>query len=141
MTKKEQDIDSNQNDGAAVQEIRAIDKNMIRYIIRVLLLVILFIWALINLDSVIKFIGKVLSLFSPFLIGGAIAFLINIVLNPLERCWKEVFKKAPAKLTRPACLTLSTLLVFGILFAVVFMMNSELEGICRRVYPEFSILC
>ena len=30
MTKKEQGIDSNQNDGAAVQEIRAIDKNMIR---------------------------------------------------------------------------------------------------------------
>lgn len=127
MKKKEQGTDSNQNNVAVAQESLVIDKKMIRYIIRVLLLVILFIWALINLDSVIKSIGKVLSLFSPFLIGGAIAFLINIVLNPLERCWKEVFKKAPAKLTRPVCLTLSTLLVFGILFAVVFMMIPSLR--------------
>ena len=127
MTKKEQGIDSNQNDSTAAQEIRAIDKKIIRYIIRILLLVILFIWALMNLDAVIKSFGKVLSLFSPFLIGGAMAFLINIVLNPLERCWKEVFKKAPAKLTRPVCLTLSTLLVFGILFAVVFMMIPSLR--------------
>ena len=116
MTKKEQGIDSNQNDSTAAQEIRAIDKKIIRYIIRILLLVILFIWALMNLDAVIKSFGKVLSLFSPFLIGGAMAFLINIVFNPLERCW-----------TRPVCLTLSTLLVFGILFAVVFMMIPSLR--------------
>ena len=127
MTKKEQGTDSNQNDVAAAQESRVIDKNMIRYIIRVLFLVILFIWALINLDSVIMSIGKVLSLFSPFLIGGGIAFLINVVLNPLERCFKGVFKKAPAKLTRPVCLTLSTLFVFGILFAIVFMMIPSLR--------------
>ena len=127
MTKKEQGIDSNQNDGATAQESLVIDKKKIRYIIRVLLLVILFIWALINLDSVIKSIGKVLSLFSPFLIGGGIAFLINVVLNPLERCFNRVFKKAPAKLTRPVCLTLSTLFVFGILFAIVFMMIPSLR--------------
>ena len=54
MTKKEQGIDSNQNDSTAAQEIRAIDKKIIRYIIRILLLVILFIWALMNLDAVIK---------------------------------------------------------------------------------------
>lgn len=127
MKKKEQGTDSNQNNVAAAQESLVIDKKIIRYIIRIVLLVILFIWALMNLDAVIKFFEKVLSLFSPFLIGGAIAFLINIVLNPLERCWKEVFKKAPAKLSRPVCLTLSTLLVFGILFAVVFMMIPSLR--------------
>ena len=127
MKKKEQGTDSNQNNVAAAQESLVIDKKMIRYIIRVLLLVILFIWALINLDSVIKSIGKVLSLFSPFLIGGGIAFLINVVLNPLERCFNRVFKKAPAKLTRPVCLTLSTLFVFGILFAIVFMMIPSLR--------------
>ena len=127
MKKKEQGTDSNQNNVAAAQESLVIDKKKIRYIIRVLLLVILFIWALINLDSVIKSIGKVLSLFSPFLIGGGIAFLINVVLNPLERCFNRVFKKAPANLTRPVCLTLSTLLVFGILFAVVFMMIPSLR--------------
>ena len=36
-------------------------------------------------------------------------------------------KKAPVKLARPVCLTLSAVLVFGILFAVVFMMIPSLR--------------
>lgn len=38
------------------------------------LLLIVFAWALVNLDAVLCFLGKVLALFTPFLIGGAIAF-------------------------------------------------------------------
>lgn len=71
--------------------------------------------------------GRVLAVFSPFLMGGAIAFVINILLCPLERIWQRICKKAPDKLTRPVCLTLSTLLVLGILFAVVFMMLPSLQ--------------
>ena len=122
MVKKPQGSDSKQHDITAPQESRPLDRNIVRYIIRILLLVILFAWALMNLDAVVKFFGEVFSLFSPFLIGGGIAFLINVVLNPLECCWYRVCKKSPAKLVRPVCLTLSAVLVLGILFAVVFMM-------------------
>ena len=125
--KKTQSTETDRRDIAAPPENRPLDKSIVRYIIRALLLIILFAWALINLDAVMKFLGKVISLFSPFLIGGGIAFLINVVLNPLERCWNKVCKKAPAKLARPVCLTLSAVLVFGILFAVVFMMIPSLR--------------
>lgn len=127
MAKKTQSTETDRRDIAAPPENRPLDKSIVRYIIRALLLIILFAWALINLDAVMKFLGKVISLFSPFLIGGGIAFLINVVLNPLERCWNKVCKKAPAKLARPVCLTLSAVLVFGILFAVVFMMIPSLR--------------
>ena len=127
MAKKTQGTDTKQHDIAAPPENRPLDKSIVRSIIRALLLIILFAWALMNLDAVMKFLGKVISLFSPFLIGGGIAFLINVVLNPLERCWNKVCKKAPAKLARPVCLTLSAVLVFGILFAVVFMMIPSLR--------------
>ena len=126
MAKKTQSTETDRRDIAAPPENRPLDKSIVRYIIRALLLIILFAWALINLDAVMKFLGKVISLFSPFLIGGGIAFLINVVLNPLERCWNKVCKKAPAKLTRPVCLTLSSVLVLGILFAVIFMMIPSL---------------
>ena len=76
---------------------------------------------------VLRFLGKVLALFTPFLIGGAIAFLINVVLRPLECCWNKVCRRAPEKLARPVCLTASTVLVLGILFAVVFMMIPSLR--------------
>ena len=94
-----------------------LDKETARYIFRALLLTLVFAWALVNLQDVLQFLGRVLGVLSPFLMGGAFAFVINILLRPLERTWRRICKKAPEKLTRPICLTLSTLLVLGILFA------------------------
>ena len=129
MAKKPQgtDTDTNRHDIAAPPENGRLDKNIVRYIIRALLLLILFAWALMNLNAVMEFLRKVISLFSPFLIGGGIAFLINVILNPLERCWNRVCKKAPAKMARPVCLTVSAVLMVGILFAVAFMMIPSLR--------------
>ncbi len=129
MAKKPQgtDTDTNRHDIAAPPENGRLDKNIVRYIIRALLLLILFAWALMNLNAVMEFLRKVISLFSPFLIGGGIAFLINVILNPLERCWNKVCKKAPAKMARPVCLTVSAVLMVGILFAVAFMMIPSLR--------------
>ena len=127
MTKKAQDTDNNRHDFAPAPGNRPLDKSTIRYIIGALLLMILFAWALTNLDAVMNFLRKTISLFSPFLICGGIAFLMNVLLNPLERCWNRVCKKAPAKLARPLCLAFSAILVIGILFAVVFMMIPSLR--------------
>ena len=127
MEKKPQNTAGNRNENPAPQGRKWPDETIVRYIIRALVLLIVFAWALVNFDAVLRFLGKALALFSPFLIGGGIAFLINVVLNPLERCWNKVCKKAPAKLARPVCLTLSAVLVFGILFAVVFMMIPSLR--------------
>lgn len=127
MAKKTQGTDTNRHDIAAPSENGRLDKNIIQYTIRALLMMILFAWALMNLDAVMEFLRKVLSLLSPFLIGGGIAFLINVILNPLERCWNRVCKKAPAKMARPVCLTISAVLMVGILFAVAFMMIPSLR--------------
>ena len=118
MEKKPKNTAGNRNEDSVPQERKWPDKAIIRYIIRALVLLIVFAWALVNLDAVLRFFGTVLALFTPFLIGGAIAFLINVVLRPLECCWNKVCRKAPAKLVRPVCLTASTVLVLGILFAV-----------------------
>ena len=127
MEKKLQNLTSNKNETPAPQGGKWPDETIIRYIIRAFLLLIVFAWALVNLDAVLCFLGKVLVLFTPFLIGGAIAFLINVVLRPMECCWNKACRKAPAKLTRPVCLTASTVLILGILFAVVFMMLPSLR--------------
>ena len=127
MAKKTQGTDTNRHDIAAPPENGRLNKNIIQYTIRALLMMILFAWAFMNLDAVMEFLRKVRSLFSPFLIGGGIAFLINVILNPLERCWNRVCKKAPAKMARPVCLTISAVLMVGILFAVAFMMIPSLR--------------
>ena len=127
MEKKIKNMTGNRNENPAPQGNKWPDETSIHYIIRALLLLIVFAWALVNHDTVLRFLGKTLALFTPFLIGGVIAFLLNVVLRPLECCWNKVCRKAPAKLTRPVCLTASTVLVMGILFAVVFMMIPSLQ--------------
>ena len=127
MEKKSQNSTGNKNKTPASQESKWPDETIIRYIIRAFLLLMVFAWVLVNIDTILHFLSKVLALFTPFLIGGAIAFLINVVLRPLECCWNRVWRKAPAKLTRPVCLTVSTVLILGILFAVVFMMLPSLR--------------
>ncbi len=127
MEKKIKNTTGNRNENPAPQGNKWPDETSIHYIIRALLLLIVFAWALVNHDIVLRFLGKTLALFTPFLIGGVIAFLLNVVLRPLECCWNKVCRKAPAKLTRPVCLTASTVLVMGMLFAVVFMMIPSLQ--------------
>ena len=104
-----------------------LEKETARYIFHALLLTLVFAWVLLNLNAVLQFLCRVLAVFTPFLMGGAFAFVINILLHPVERTWRRVCKNAPEKLARPVCLALSTLLVLGILFAVVFMMLPSLR--------------
>ena len=52
------------------------------------MLLIVFAWALVNLDAVLRFLGKVLALFTPFLIGGAIKWAIAAAILPLA--WKAI---------------------------------------------------
>lgn len=105
----------------------SLDRNKIRYMARCAALLILLAWALMNLSAVLSFLRKVLSLFSPFLLGGVIAFLINVMLRPLERFWDRTCRRMPENLKRPICLLVSTLLMVGILFAVVFMLLPSLR--------------
>ena len=59
----------------------------------------------------------------------------------LECCWNKVCRKAPAKLTRSVCLTASTVLVLGILYAVVFMMIPSLRESGEEFVQKHSALC
>ena len=137
--------ESNQNtdikDAHSLLKSGKIDKGMLRRIILALFLLVLFAWALVNLKSVLHFLGKITSLFAPFLIGGGIAFLINVVMRPMESYWKKLWRNTkstlPLRLTRPVCLVLSTLFTLGILFAVVFLMipglRQSIEGFIGNI--------
>ena len=72
MEKKTKNTVGNRNGNPTPQGSNWPDETIIRYITRALVLLIVFAWALVNLDAVLRFFGKVLALFTPFLIGGAI---------------------------------------------------------------------
>lgn len=90
-----------------------------------LIVAVLFIqWALNRHETVVSFIKVLISVFSPIIIGFCIAFIINILLNPAEKLWEKMFEKKTNKLRkfkRPVCLILSTMIVGGLLFSLMFM--------------------
>ena len=70
--------------------------------------------ALQNLDVVLTAIGWLLGILAPFLLGGALAFILNVPMRAIER---HLFPRSHrgAKLRRPLALVLTLLAVLGVL--------------------------
>lgn len=74
-------------------------------------------------------LGLAVSLYhvaSPFILGGVIAFILNVPMRNIERHLH--FKGKWKKLERPLSLCLAILAVLGVLFLVIFVVAPELFG-------------
>ena len=106
---------------------------LLRYVInvkvnlkRIYFLLILFV----NFSKIIAFLGKVISIFSPFLLGIILAFVLNVLNNFIE---KKIFGKIKPskiwnKIKRPLCITLSLILVFLTIFFVMNLLIPQLKN-------------
>lgn len=109
-----------------------LDKKTFKMILSLAVLVILFAWLISNAGMVLGFIKRVMTILSPLFMGLVVAFLMNIVLRPLEKLWKKLEPKKRgkalhAKLMRPVCIVLSLLVIFGVVFAVIFIVVPEIS--------------
>lgn len=103
-----------------------LNRRSLKYIAAILVMVALAYVVVTEPEKISRFISGVLSVFSPFIIGFCIAYVVNLLMKPLERFWTFIWKKLKSqkvvsKLRRPVCLVLSLLIVFGAIFAIVFM--------------------
>ena len=68
-------------------------------------------WALWNYDVSLKLLDNFYKVILPFLIGGFIAFIVNVLMTKLEVLWDKVFSQGPLdkleKVKRIICLLLS----------------------------------
>ncbi len=81
--------------------------------------------ALQNLGEVVSFLKKTFSIFTPFIAGGAIAFIINVPMRGIE---KKLFpnNKRFDKLRRPAALVLTLLAIAAVITAVMIIVIPQL---------------
>lgn len=95
-------------------------KGKIRQIRHLMLLGALLILALIYSKEVFQAIGFVFGILSPFLVGGVMAFVLNIPMRAYE---EKVFRrwrgKSAGKLKRPLCMGLSIVSVAVVIAVVV----------------------
>lgn len=121
-----------------------LNKSNIKKILLIICLSGAFFLGLYNLGAVLQFLGSVLSVFAPFILGLCIAFVTNVLLRPLECLWDKIPDKKwlrwLKKPKRAICLVLSELIIFGVIFVLLFMIIPEISGTAKQIadsMPEF----
>ena len=77
----------------------------------------------VHYQKVLAVLGECISMISPFLLGGAIAFVLNVPMRAIET---RTPLKRLKRFRRPLCLILSITLVAGVLALVIFVVGPEL---------------
>ena len=102
------------------------NEDMKNWIILILIGVFSF-WGLNNLDFIFGIIGKVFNVFVPFIMGGVLAFVLNIPMSKIEGFLKEyITNKKLYGCVRVVSIFLFLFLFIGILAFVAFLLIPEL---------------
>lgn len=104
-----------------------LDKQTMKSIRHIILFIALVILGVINIRELFGVLKFVLGILRPFIWGGAIAFVMNIPLNGIEkRLLKDWKGKYAEKFKRPAAILLSLLLIIFIIVFVIMTVVPQL---------------
>ncbi len=103
-----------------------LNKKLLKYIFFITLIIVIAYTVVTQPQKIMSLLGGLVDLISPFIIGFCAAYVVNLVLRPLERFWLWLWRKSKKQkivesTKRPICLTFSFLIVIGAIFAIVFM--------------------
>lgn len=101
-------------------------KNSARNLLGVIIISLLAVWILFRTDSFFETVRTVISVITPFLIGGCIAFVMNEVLKKTEKGWNRLTKNS-SKGRRPVCLFISFIAVLAALSVIILIIIPELK--------------
>ena len=114
-----------------------LNKSNIKKILLIISLSGAILLGLYNLDSVLDFVGGIASVFMPFILGLCIAFVTNVLLRALEGLWDKIPDKKwlrwLKKAKRAACIIISELIIFGVIFVLLFMIIPEISRTIRQI--------
>lgn len=100
-------------------------KENIRKIILIIFACILFSWALNNIAAFGVVLSGAWKLLAPFIIGGMIAFVMNIPMVKIEKLFMGK-KKTRAKWVRPVSIALTLVIFLAVISAVMLLLVPEL---------------
>lgn len=101
-------------------------------------LLVIALWKYEVVMNVIKFLWNILF---PFILGGAIAFVINVPMSFLERKIfgeKETRSKKNAKFARPVSLVLTLVIVVAVIVIVLFVLIPQLADTFKSLGENIS---
>ena len=99
----------------------------IKDIKKLVIMAIVLIFAFIYISEIWSFVKFIIRIFMPFIIGLAIAFVLNVLMNTIENKW---FKKwnTTTKVKRPISLLISIAIVLGFIVFLLLLIIPNLQN-------------
>ena len=99
-------------------------KDTIKKWLPLILIAILAYWFINNISLIGNIISRIITVLSPFLLGGAMAFVLNIPMTKIENKLNKIIKNKPS-VTRVISIILSLILFLFIISFVLFLLIPE----------------
>lgn len=119
------------------------NKKNVKTIILILFAAILFGWLLENIAGIGKAIGGVWHILTPFIVGGAIAFVLNVPMSAIER-WIFGRTEKLQSARRPISYVITLVLVFGVitfaLYIVIPQLADTMVALSKQIPPALAEL-
>ena len=97
---------------------------------------------LINIKYVVNFFGEVVDVFMPFIYGFILAYILSFPYNFLhDKCFSKIGTKRPKlkRIKKPLAMTLTYILCFGIIGALVGILIPELSKSITNLVAEIPV--
>ena len=99
----------------------------IKDIKKLIIMAIVLIFAFIYISEIWSFVKFVIKIFMPFIIGLAIAFVLNVLVNVVERKWLKSWKTS-AVVKRALSLIIALAIVIGFCVFLLFLIIPNLQN-------------
>ncbi len=113
-----------------------LNKENVKKILFMAFIIILMLVGLMHIGAIAGVIGKIISIFMPFIIGAAIAFIFNVPLRGVEN---GLFKNKKFKGKRPVSYLITLLLVVAVITAAVSVIIPKLVETAKTIADEFTL--
>jgi len=126
-----------------------LNRNNIRKILIIIVVTLLLYFGLLNFGVVRQYLGLGFTILTPFIIGGSVAFILNVPMRWIEKILtnmlakrKRARKPASKGFLRIVSLLLTLIIFFGVIVSVVFLVAPEVVRSVNMIiekYPAFAI--
>lgn len=126
------------------------DKNNInsKYIFKIIFFTIFLFWISNNFLVILKILRKLFDIFLPFILGGCLAFIINIpmaaiekrMLNPRKNKKSKNTKQPNKKLARFFAMIFSLIFITAVLLAIIKLIVPELINVVQLLIEKVPYL-
>ena len=112
-------------------------KQVIRIVLSIITFTVVLVYIVNHTSMIAGIFGKIVSMLVPFLLGGAIAFVINIPMKSIEDKFFKDETKEIYKYKRAISMIVAYILAFLVVGLVVFVVVPELAATVTKIKDKF----